>query len=231
MKKAHRFIGKFEISADRLLLRDPDIIHQIRTVLKLHVGEQILLADGGGTEALAEISSIAANGIEVGIVARREAAEPKRNVTLYCAVLKRENFELVVQKAVECGVHKIVPVITARTVKLGVKTDRLIKISQEAAEQSGRGIVPEVTEPIKFNAALKIASEHDVNYFFDAGGEDFSRPKLLSGIVGVWIGPEGGWEDFETEAARQNNFIVSSLGRLVLRAETAATVAVYLATK
>jgi 16S rRNA (uracil1498-N3)-methyltransferase len=136
-----------------------------------------------------------------------------------------------VQKAVEAGVHRVIPVVTARTVKLGLKIDRLAKIAQEAAEQGGRGIVPEISEPIKFKYAIKLAAEHDVNYFFDAEGEEYSRPKLLSATVGVWIGPEGGWEDFEIEAARQSNFVIASLGKLVLRAETAATVAVYLSTR
>lgn len=108
MKKAHRFIGKFEINAERLLLRDTALIHQIRTVLKLHVNEQIILADGSGTEALVGITSLSVSGIDVTVIERRPSAEPKRQVILYCAVLKRENFELVAQKAVECGVNKIV---------------------------------------------------------------------------------------------------------------------------
>lgn len=231
MKKIHRFIGKFELAAERLLIRDPALIHQIRAVLKLQPGEKIMLADGSGEEALAEIVALADNGVEVMITAHRAAAEPKRLVTLYCAVLKSENFEYAVQKAVEVGVHRIVPVVTARTVKLGLKIERLAKIAQEAAEQSGRGIVPEVSEPVKLKPAIKLAAEHDVNYFFDAEGEDFSRPKLLSVTVGVWIGPEGGWEEFEIEAARQSNFVIASLGKLILRAETAVTVAVYLAAR
>jgi len=231
MKKTHRFIGKFELSADRSLLRDPALIHQIRTVLKLRVGERLILADGSGQETVVAIAGLAPSGIEVVAIERHPAAEPTRLITLYCAVLKRENFEYVVEKAVETGAHKIVPVMTAHTVKLGLKTERLAKIAQEAAEQSGRGIVPEISEPVKFKAALKAAAEHDVNYFFEAGGDDFSRPRSLAKTIGVWIGPEGGWEDFEVEAARQSNFEIASLGTLILRAETAATVAVYLAAR
>lgn len=228
MKKIHRFIGKYEIAADRLLLRDPGIVHQVRTVLKLRKGEKIVLADGAGHEALVTVENLAANGIEVSVDARRDSDEPERQVTLYCAVLKRENFEFVVEKAVETGISRIVPVITARTVKQGIKQDRLEKIAHEAAEQCGRGIVPQVVEPMSFKNALKDAANLDVNYFFDAKGEEYSRPKMLSATVGLWIGPEGGWEDFEIEAAKDNNFTLASLGKLVLRAETAATVAAYL---
>ncbi len=231
MKKIHRFIGQFDLSADRLLIRDPALIHQIRTVLKLRVGEKIMISDGRGQEALARINATAASGVEIEVEARRDAPEPKRDVVLYCAVLKRENFEFVVEKAVECGVKKIVPVHSARTVKLGIKLERLEKIVREAAEQCGRGIVPELCAPLRFKAALKSAAELDVNYFFDADGEEFLRPKLLSAAIGLWIGPEGGWEESEIEEAKQANMVVSSLGRLVLRAETAATVAVYLASR
>ncbi len=229
--KFHRFIGPFDLNADRLLLRDPGLIHQMRTVLKLRVGEKVVLADGTGSEALASISDLDPSGIEAKIVERRPSAEPKRKVALYCAVLKNENLEYAVEKAVEAGVAKIVPLITLRTVKLGLNLDRLRKIAKEAAEQSGRGIVPEIATPVRFKQALKEAAANDANYFFDVGGEDFSRAKPLTASAGVWIGPEGGWDESEKNAAKESGFAVVSLGALVLRAETAATVAVYLATR
>ena len=228
MKKTHRFIGKFEIGADRLLIRDAELAHQLRSVLKLRKGEKIVLADGKGREALCSIEDISGAGAEVAVEARRLSDEPERKVTLYCAVLKSDNFEFVVEKAVETGASRIVPVITARTVKQGIKQERLAKIAHEAAEQCGRGIVPEVACPMAFRAALKDAAELDRNYFFDASGEDYPRPQVPCASVGIWIGPEGGWEDFELDAARENKFIIASLGKLILRAETAAAVATYL---
>jgi 16S rRNA (uracil1498-N3)-methyltransferase len=231
MKKIHRFIGRFELSADRLLIRDADLVHQIRAVLKLQIGERILLADGRGAEALADIAAVDKAAVEVSIVERRVSVEPKKRVTLYCAILKRDNFEYAVQKAVECGVSSIVPLITARTVKLGLNAARLASIVREAAEQSGRGRIPEVAAPRKFDAAIKDALANDANYFFDASEKDWDQPRPSIKTVGVWIGPEGGWEDFELEAAKAKGFIISSLGVLTLRAETAATVAVYLAVR
>jgi len=228
MKKIHRFIGDFEIGADRLLIRDAELVHQIRSVLKLRKDEEIALADGRGHEALCTIINLSANGVEVSVRSRRDSDLPEREVTLYCAVLKAENFEFVVEKAVETGALRIVPIITARTVKQAIKQGRLKKIAHEAAEQCGRGIVPEIASPMTLKAAMKEAVDLDVNYFFDTSGEDYSRPKILSASVGLWIGPEGGWEDFELEAAKENKFIIASLGKLILRAETAATVATYL---
>jgi 16S rRNA (uracil1498-N3)-methyltransferase len=230
MKKIHRFIGNFDLNADRLLIRDPELIHQMNTVLKLRAGEKIVLADGAGKEAFCSISGMAKQGVEVAVVAREESADPAKKVTLYCAVLKNDNFEFVAEKATEAGASKIVPLVTSHTVKTGIKLERLQKIVKEAAEQSGRGIVPEVTPPQNFRAAVK-GAENDADYFFDLSGDNFTRVNMLAGSVGVWIGPEGGWDESETKLAREAGFEISALGRLVLRAETAATIAVYLASR
>lgn len=231
MKKIHRFIGNFDLTAERLLVREPGFVHQLRDVLKLAVGEQIMLCDGQGAEALCAVSAVDRSAIEVTVGSRGAGNDPERRVILYCAMLKRENFEYAVEKAVECGAAMIVPVITAHTVKLGLNLDRLKKIAQEAAEQCGRSVVPEISASTKFRDAIKGAGDNDINYFFDAEGEEFLRAKTFTQTVGVWIGPEGGWEEFETIAAREAGFAVASLGALVLRAETAATVAVYLAAR
>ncbi len=228
MKKIHRFIGNFGIDADRFLLRDAVLVHQIRDVLKLKRGEKIALCDGAGREAVYSLALVEKAGIEVIISERRDCEEPLRKAVLYCSVLKRENFEYAVEKAVECGAFRIVPVISARTVKLGLNLERLGKIAREAAEQSGRGIVPEIAAPIKFAEAVKAARGNEENCFFDASGVDFPGPRPSSAPVGIWIGPEGGWEDSEIEAASLARFSVYSLGKRVMRAETAATVAVFL---
>jgi len=231
MKKIHRFIGNFDLTAARLLIREPGLIHQLRDVLKLRVGEKIVLADGRGAEALAELVAVGKSSVEAAVGETREGNEPKRRVILYCAILKRENFEYAIEKAVECGAAVVVPLVTAHTVKLGLNLERLRKIAQEAAEQCGRAVVPEITDAVKFAAALKAAGENDINYFFDAAGDEFARAQPLAAAVGAWIGPEGGWEEFESNAAREAGFAIASLGPLILRAETAATVAVYLAAR
>jgi len=231
MKKIHRFIGSFDLTAERLLIREPGLLHQLRDVLKFRAGEKLILANGRGAEALCEIAAVDKNAVELKVLERGEGNEPKRRVILYCAILKRENFEYAIGKAVECGASVIVPLVTAHTVKLGLNLERLRKIAQEAAEQCGRAIVPEITDALKFAAALKAAGENDVNYFFDASGDEFARARPLAATVGVWIGPEGGWEEFELNATHGAGFAVASLGPLILRAETAATVAVYLATR
>jgi 16S rRNA (uracil1498-N3)-methyltransferase len=226
--KIHRFIGSFDLDADRLLIRDVGVVHQIRTVLKLRPGEKIVLANGNGREAIVQIADVGKTGIETAIIERRLSDEPPRRVILYCAIVKRDNFEYACQKAVECGASVIVPIITGRTVKLGLNTDRLAKIVAEAAEQCGRGKIPAIAPSHSFGAAIKEASVNGANYFFDGTGKEWSGARASADSVGVWIGPEGGWEDSEVAAAREAGFAVVSLGPLTLRAETAATVAVYL---
>lgn len=157
-------------------------------------------------------------------------AEPQRSVTLYCSILKRENFVWVVQKCTEVGVKAIIPIIAERTVKTGINMDRLRMIAKEAAEQSGRGIIPHIFEPMDFTAALLKAKNESIPHIFyhrETSIAPFSN--LQSPISGIWIGPEGGWTPEEVAEAENSSFQISSLGKLTLRAETAAIVGSYMA--
>ncbi len=230
--KVHRFIGNFNLDKKISAITDKEIYNQIKNVLRLRPGEEIILGDGKGREARAEIKDFGKQSVSVNVL-RTEANqnEPEMKAVLYAAVLKKENFELVAAKAVEAGVVEIVPVITARTVKTNLRVDRLEKIIREAAEQSGRGILPVVGKILKFSEALAHAEENDANLFFEIHAPRFEQRKLaidVSRRVGVWIGPEGGWDEEEIKMAEEKNFQIVSLGKLTLRAETAAIIATYL---
>jgi 16S rRNA (uracil1498-N3)-methyltransferase len=232
MKKIHRFIVDQPLTGSTISLADSDVVHQIASVLRLKLGEQIVLCDGNGTDVLCRITEVSKKRVSVGVYERRpNTAEPTAQVTLYCAMLKRENFEFVVQKATEIGVSEIVPVRTERTVKLEVKQDRLRKIIREAAEQSGRGRLPVLHEPMSFADALIDAKRHGVNAFFEPTGTVAPQVFLThpTGTVGAWVGPEGGWTDDEISNARHSGCRITQLGKSVLRAETAAVVAAFLA--
>jgi len=223
----HRFIGQFDLSQSEIAITDKKLIHQIKDVLKLKVGENIVLGNGVGGEAEGEIASLSGKEIVIGKLQSRAVVKNLQPVVLYCSVLKKENFEWVVQKATEVGVDKIVPIICAHTVKTNLNIARLQKIAHEAAEQSGRVSVPEIDEPVAFKVALQAAKMNDGNFFCERGGKNFIGRKV-DGSVGIFIGPEGGWEKSEVEAARANGCEIISLGKNVLRAETAAVVASYL---
>ncbi len=231
--KIHRFIGDFEIKTGDLKINDQELLNQFRNVLKLRVGEIIILCDGKMNEGEAEIKGYGKDSVEVEIKeVGTNKNELERHVVLYCSILKRENFELVVQKATEIGVKEIVPLITARTIKLDIRKDRLEKIIKEAAEQSGRGIVPVLHDPIDFEKVLEFSDLNKENFFFDQSGIQFEHFKQSQHIerLGIWIGPEGGWTPQELELANNSGFRIINLGKLTLRAETAAIVGSYIST-
>jgi len=231
--KKHLFIGNFDFNSPQqtiLTIKDKELANQIKNVLRFKIGDTIYLGNGQEMEAKTKIQEIKKDEVVVEIVATQaNVNEYVRDVTLYLAILKRENFELVVQKATEIGIKKIVPVISERTIKTGFKTERLEKIIKEAAEQSGRGLLPSITEPLKFVDATKQAQANQLNLFFHLGGQNIKDLKITQKKLGLFIGPEGGWSDNEVAVIKKSDtFIDVSLGKLTLRGETAAIVACYL---
>lgn len=210
-------------------IEDEVFVHQAQRVLRLEVGEHAVLFNGEGSEAEVEILSYTPRSVRVRVHAERTGLqECQPRATLYVAMLKNEHIELVVQKAVEVGIARIVPMITERTVKSGMRRDRLEKIAREAAEQSGRLRIPEIAEPCDFADAVSGASVHAERFFCTLDGEPFPALHGVSGDRAVFIGPEGGWTPTECEAARAAGMRMVSLGTYTLRAETAAIVAAYL---
>lgn len=230
MKKIHRFLAKFDKSKESGSILDEKMLKQIKSVLKLKVGEEMALFDGSGEELLVRIVAIGKESIEYALVERVKAKEKERYAILYCAVLKKENFELVVQKATEVGIDKIVPLITKRTVKLGLKMERLQKIAEEASEQCGRSIIPKVSYPLEFHEAVQVAKENGLNLFYDMSGSRDGAVLQAEKSIGIFIGPEGGWSEEEIQFIETiKNFKIVSLGESTMRAETAAIIASYLA--
>lgn len=226
-KKIHRFITEYKIVNDEIKITNVDLVHQWKNVLKFKTGEEIILANKNG-EAFCSIASISKNEASLKVIKLNEnKKEEKRNVTLYMAILKRENFELVVQKASEIGIDKIVPIITEHTVKTGLKYERLEKIAREASELAGRNTVPEISEAVKFATAIQ-TDNSDTKIIFDISGSKIKNEKIKNS-VSIYIGPEGGFSESEINLAKSNNFEISSLSPLTLRGETAGIIASYLA--
>ena len=226
--RLNRFLGKFDLSKKEISIKDSDFINQAKSVLRLGAGDKIILCDGESNEAIAEIVNLNKEFAELKISETyKNQNGPERYVALYCPILKKENFELAVQKAVEIGAKEITPIITKRTIKLGLNYERLNKIIKEASEQSGRGVLPKLNEVIIFDEALKLAKENDLNLFFQVGYPPLGHSMSKFKKIGIFVGPEGGWTEEETETAKENGFIFASLGKTTLRAETAATVASY----
>lgn len=207
-----------------------DEARHLRDVLRLKAGDEVYVFDGRGREFRCVVSTSKRDAAELRIETEVEPAKPESQLqlNLCVALLKGEKFDLVVQKATELGVRKITPLITRYAdIHLRDAADatkrvaRWQRIALEAAKQSGRAFVPEISLPLKFEAALDVDGLGVM--FAERGGEtleNLSRQAPLSVIA--LVGSEGGWSDEEIESARARNFHVVTLGGRILRAETAA---------
>ncbi len=215
----------------------PDDSHYISQVLRMRTGEQLKIVLKDGVEALCEVDTVSKNEVSVKVLeTRQNTSEPSFNITLYQSVSKGERMELTIQKCVELGVTKIVPVFSSRCVvrpdepkKQKSKIERWQKIALEAARQSGRGIIPEIAEPMNFSKAVKAAGESANVVLFpweEEHGETLKQAvsnleKSSIKEIAVFIGPEGGYDETEAEAARSNGAKTVTIGERILRTETA----------
>ncbi len=226
---ARFFITPADIAGDAVHITGEDAKH-IARVLRMREGDTFTACDGSLGEYLCEITKMDKLSVQAKILEKKESeAEPAVSVTLYQGVPKGAKLDYIVQKCVEIGVCRIVPVRSARTVREGeVKKERLSRIAMEAAKQSGRGIIPIVEEAVPFSDALERASEADLAIFPYECERETTLKAALAGkkpvTVSVMIGPEGGFEPEEVEAARKKGFLIVSLGKRILRTETAGPV-------
>lgn len=232
-----RFFAPPENFGEKHILLSAEESKHLRDVLRLHIGSTVAVFDGVGNEFVCRIETIGRREemARMQIIEKVAApsSESKLHLTLAAALLKGEKFELVVQKAVELGASKIIPLQTIRAdVKIKDERDALKKIERwqrialEAAKQSGRAVVPAIEKPIEFESFVK---ESSGILFAERGGEKLHQTLRAENInlVAV-VGAEGGWDDSEIELARKNNFAVVTLGGRILRAETAAITVVAL---
>ena len=213
-----------------------DTVRYLRNVLRLGRGDGILLFDGTGWEYRGVIERLEGREGTARIVARERVplVIPVR-ITLAQALPKGDKMEFIVQKATELGVARIVPFRSARTIprrtedRAARRLERWRRIAAEAAEQCGRTDVPEIAEPLPFREALEQAGPEAVKVLFWESETERSVREILKGDAArsareffLVVGPEGGVTGEEAEQARQAGFLTASLGRLVLRVETAA---------
>ena len=201
-------------------------------VLRLKVGEQVLICDGQGSECLCTISDITSGEYILNVLEHRSSStEAAVRVSIYMAFPKADKLEHVIQKATELGAHEIIAFPSARCVSkpdeksLRKKLDRWQKIAASAAEQSGRGRIPEVLVLPSFAHALKRAAEAELPImFYENEHATTLRMALESGnytSVSLLSGPEGGLEEREVELAREAGLRICTLGSRILRCETA----------
>ena len=227
-----RFFAPPKSIKDGKVILSLEETRHLRDVLRLREGDEASVFDGLGTEYICSIANISKNDSVLSIIKEipPTGSESPLDLTLATAILPGEKFDLVVQKAVELGVNRLQPLHTkrceARPEGTGRRLERWKKIALEAAKQSGRAKLMEISEPGRIEAFLErcgsLKSKTDILILFsERDGSDFARIESGKTITAV-IGPKGGWEDAELEAARENGFSVVTFGGRILRAETAA---------
>ncbi len=211
----------------------------IEKVLRMKCGDEILVFDGTGYEYTAKLISIDKNQCRAEILSKQVSlSEPKVKVTLFQGLPKSGKMELIVQKAVELGVCRIVPVIMDRCVTkivnhaAGVeKAKRWNKVSVEAAKQCGRGLVPEVLAPVGFKDAVSMMAKLQLPLMpYEVLGHEgrcdlktVLAEKSDAETFGILVGPEGGFSEEEAAYAQEHGICAVGLGRRILRTETVAS--------
>ena len=221
------FASQEEISGERILLTGENAQHA--KVLRLKPGETVLVCDGEGQECLCQIFST--DPWELRVTERRASrSEAAVRVSVYMAFPKADKLEHVIQKATELGAYEIVAFPSARCVSrpdeksLKKKLERWQKIAASAAEQSGRGRIPQVVALKSFSEALSRACQAEKALMFYEHEEALTLKTALTGTyrtVSLLTGPEGGLEEKEVRQARETGLQVCTLGKRILRCETA----------
>ena len=229
----HFFVTPEQVKEEKIYIEGSDVNH-IKNVLRMKVGEELQISDGNNKKYLCAIESMTSE--EVCLVIEEEQSadnELPSKIYLFQGLPKSDKMELIVQKAVELGAYEIVPVATKRAVvkldekKASKKVERWNSIAESGAKQSGRNRIPEVKQVCSFKEAIRYASELDVVLIPYELAEGMQETKtIISSIqpgqsIGIFIGPEGGFETEEVEFAMEQGAKPITLGKRILRTETA----------
>lgn len=217
-----------------------DDYHHLKDVVRLKAGDKVRISIDTGENYIGVIEDFTEDAVIVELTEKAEDTELKGKMTLFQGMPKSDKLEFIIEKAVELGVSEIVPTMMEFSVvkidekKIASKVERWQKIAEAAAKQSKRSIVPQVLPPMKYKDAVEYAASNTINlvpYENESGSK--GTIELLKAVkpedsVGIFIGPEGGFSEKEISLAREKGMKTVSLGRRILRTETAALTALSL---
>ena len=227
------FVTPDQVGEDKIRIQGSDVNH-MKNVLRMRPGEEVMVSDGNNLQYRCRVEDYPEGEAVLAILkAGLVDTELPSRIYLFQGLPKQEKMELIVQKAVELGVCQVIPVQTRRCVvkldakKAAKKVQRWQQIAESAAKQAGRGYIPAVSEVMTFQEALAFSETLDIRLipYELADGMDGTR-KILDGIrpgqsVGIFIGPEGGFEKEEVGRAVEAGAMPITLGKRILRTETA----------
>lgn len=223
------------IQMDTVIITGDDFKHLCQ-VLRLNTGDGIFVFDGSGMEYRAEIISISKHEARARIIdSKLSDTEPSVHVTLFQGLPKAEKMDLIIQKSVELGVHRIFPVITQYSVVQVTREEgekkavRWNRIAREASKQCRRACVPEVLAPVSMEKAISSLEQFPASMVFYENAQKKCLKEVLKCYninkikdIALFIGPEGGFSEAEIRNLSDRNVQVASLGKRILRTETAA---------
>ena len=225
------FTEPSSIQGESFYSNDKELINQIKNVFRLKVGSKITVLDGSGAEYIVEIFSLGSTNIGGFVLSKKDPRGLSFKINLFCSILKGDRFEWILQKCTETGISGFYPVIYKNSIikEISVnKKHRYEKILKEATEQSQRGKIPFLSDPISFQEARAIANngygiaaiqESDKNIFY------FDKEIKSKKEINIFVGPEGDFSDIEKEAMRRSGIGSFSMGEGILRSETACILA------
>ncbi|MBN2181947.1 MAG: 16S rRNA (uracil(1498)-N(3))-methyltransferase [Sedimentisphaerales bacterium] len=233
----HRFFVLAAALRGKQFILEGSQARQISEVLRMKPGDNIIVLDNTGLEYTLRLVDVERQKVTGEIINKaKSGAEPETKITLFQSLLTRDKFEWVLQKCTEVGVCSFVPVVTQRSIVRRTvditpeKLSRRQNIITEAAEQSGRGVIPTLENPVNFSDVFSALDDFDCVLL---ASTDSDAPRLREVIkpdkapkkVALLIGPEGGFSDEEIAEACGRGAVAFSLGKRILRTETAAVVA------
>lgn len=217
-----------EVSEGQNIRIDGKDARHIQKSLRMNIGESLMVCDGAGYDGETVIDSFEGDTVVLKVTkVFANQTEPSLQVTLYQGLPKGDKLETIIQKCVELGVTEIVPVVMSRSIakpgdKIQNKVERWQKIADEAAGQSGRGILPRVQAPLTFDQALQVWKDEKVLVCYEKGGQPLGESVCpQNNRISFVVGPEGGISEEEIKKMQQVGAVIVSMGPRILRTETA----------
>lgn len=235
--RPHRFFVKEPLeNKGSFFITDRELLNQWKNVFRFQIGHRLILLDNSSYEFLAQIVLLTNLKAEVEIISSKiSETVPRADLTLFMALIKKDNFEWVLEKGTEIGVTHFVPLLAEKSEKKNFNEERGLKIIQEATEQSQRALLPTLGGMVKTIEALNICKEQGIESILvldPEGNTKFDKDFLKSvnreiqkAKIALFIGPEGGWSKQELEFFTKNGAQICTFGTAILRAETAAVAA------
>lgn len=229
----HFFVTPSQVKEEKIYVEGSDVKH-MKNVLRMHPGKELMVSDGNNLKYLCAVENYEEGKAVLRILEEMPSdTELSSKLYLFQGLPKQDKMELIVQKAVELGAYQVIPVSTRRSVvkldekKASKKVERWQQIALSAAKQAGRGYIPQVSEVMSYPEALSWAKKLDVVLLpYELAKGMRETKEMIESIapgqsVGIFIGPEGGFEKEEVELALECGAKAVTLGRRILRTETA----------